>query len=263
MHFDGSRQLEGTGAGVVLTSPKGDKLRYVLQIHFNCTKNVAEYEALLHGLRIAKEMNIRRIHCLGDSDLVAQQVTGTWDSKDTNMAAYRRAVTKLAGHFLGYQVDHIDHRQNEAAYALSRLGSHREPVPPNVFLDELHHPSVKPPAEEDLAYPDPKSELVAALHAIPEWTEPYLAYLLRGELPEQEVIACQVVRRAKAYTVIDGELYKRSTTGMFQQCVSPEEGQKILQEIHSGDYGHHASSRSLVAKAFRHSFFWLTALADA
>ena len=56
---------------------------------------------------------------------------------------------------------------------------------------------------------------------------------------------------------------KRSTSGIFQRCVSPEEGQKILKEIHEGDYGHHASTRSLVAKAFRHGFFWLTALADA
>ena len=53
MHFDGSRQLEGSGAGVVLTSPKGDKLAYVLQLHFDCTNNMAEYEALLHGLRLA------------------------------------------------------------------------------------------------------------------------------------------------------------------------------------------------------------------
>ena len=50
MHFDGSKQYEGAGAGVVLTSPKGDKLSYVLQIHFDCSNNVAEYEALLHGL---------------------------------------------------------------------------------------------------------------------------------------------------------------------------------------------------------------------
>ena len=92
MHFDGSRQLEGSGAGVVLTSPKGDKLAYVLQLHFTCTNNMAEYEALLHGLRMAKEMNIKRIRCFGDSDLVAQQVSGTWDSKDANMAAYRRVV---------------------------------------------------------------------------------------------------------------------------------------------------------------------------
>ena len=92
MHFDGSRQLEGSGAGVVLTSLKGDKLAYVLQLHFDCTNNMAEYEALLHGLRLAKEMNIKRIRCFGDSDLVAQQVSGTWDSKDANMAAYKRAV---------------------------------------------------------------------------------------------------------------------------------------------------------------------------
>ena len=50
---------------------------------------MAEYEALLHGLRVAREMNIKRIHFYGDSDLVSQQVSGTWDSKDATMAAYR------------------------------------------------------------------------------------------------------------------------------------------------------------------------------
>ena len=44
---------------------------------FPCTNNAAEYEALLHGLRIAKEMNLSRVRCLGDSNLVAQQVSGT------------------------------------------------------------------------------------------------------------------------------------------------------------------------------------------
>ena len=71
MHFDGSKQFEGSAAGVVLTSPKGDKLSHVLKIHFDCSNNVAEYEALLHGLRVAKEMRIKRIKCYGDSDLVA------------------------------------------------------------------------------------------------------------------------------------------------------------------------------------------------
>ena len=56
IHFDGSRQLEGLGAGVILTSPRGDKFCYVLRLMFPCTNNAAEYEALLHGLRMAKEM---------------------------------------------------------------------------------------------------------------------------------------------------------------------------------------------------------------
>ena len=72
------------------------------------------------------------------------------------MAAYRREVDKVAGHFKGYQVEHIDRRKNEATDALSRLGSQRKPVPPNTFLDILHNPSVKLPTEEDLAIPDPK-----------------------------------------------------------------------------------------------------------
>ena len=84
------------GAGVVLTSPKGDKLKYVLQVHFVASKNIAEYEALIHGLRLAKELGIRRILCYGDSDLVVQQSSRDWDAKDANMASYRFLVQQLS-----------------------------------------------------------------------------------------------------------------------------------------------------------------------
>jgi hypothetical protein len=189
---------------------------------FPCTNNAAEYEALLHGLRMAKEMNLSRVRCFGDSDLVAQQVPGTWDSKDPIMAAYRREVDVIAGHFKGYQVEHVDRRKNEAADALSRLGSQRKPVPPNVFLDVLHNPSVKLPTEEDLAIPDPEAQLVAALCVIPDWTVPYLAYMTRGELPEDETLARQITRRSKSMTIVNGELHHCSVTRAFQRCVSPE-----------------------------------------
>ena len=119
------------------------------------------------------------------------------------------------------------------------------------------------PSEEELAIPDPESQFVAALHVTPDWVLPYLAYLARGELPTDEVLARQIVRRSKSMVIINGELYKRSASGVFQRCVSSEEGCIILNDIHSGDCGHHAGSRSLVSKAFRHGFFWLTAHADA
>ena len=146
IHFDGTMQLEGSGVGVVLTLPQGEKFCYVLRLVFPCTNNAAEYEALLHGLRLAKEMNLTRVRCLGDSDLVIQQVSGTWDSRDPMMAAYRPAVLDVAGHFHVYQVDHIDRRLNEAADALSCLSSQRKRVPPNVFFDVLHNPLVKLPS---------------------------------------------------------------------------------------------------------------------
>ena len=90
------------------------------------------------------------------------------------MAAYRREVDAIAGHFQGFQVEHIDRRKNEAADALSRLGSQQKPVPHMIFLDVLHNPSVKLPTEEDLAVPDPEARLVAALHIIPDWTPIWL-----------------------------------------------------------------------------------------
>ena len=63
--------------------------------------------------------------------------------------------------------------------------------------------------------------------------------------------------------IVKGELHRCRVTRVFQCCVSPEEGCEILPEIHKGDCGHHAGSKSLVAKAFRHGFYWLTAHADA
>ena len=56
MHFDGSKVKEGLGTALVLTSPKREKLKYVLQIHFAASNNVAKYEALIHGINVAKDI---------------------------------------------------------------------------------------------------------------------------------------------------------------------------------------------------------------
>ena len=98
-------------------------------------------------------------------------------------------------------------------------------MPPNTFLDVLHNPSVKLPTEEDLAVPDPEAQLVAALHVIPDWTVPFLAYMTQGKLPEDETLARQITRRSKSMTISAGKLYHRSIFGAFQRRVSPEEGQ--------------------------------------
>ena len=98
---------------------------------------------------------------------------------------------------------------------------------------------------------------------IAPWTEPFLAYLNRQELPEDKHEAHCIIRRSKAYKVHEGELYKKSTTGVLQRCISKEEGRKLLAEIHAGLSGHHVAARALVSKAFRTSFYWPTARADA
>jgi hypothetical protein len=59
MFFDGSMMKTGAGAGLLFISPLGMHLRYVLRLHFPASNNVAEYEALVNGLRIAIELGVR------------------------------------------------------------------------------------------------------------------------------------------------------------------------------------------------------------
>jgi ribonuclease HI len=79
MYFDGSLKLEGAGAGVLLISPMGKQLKYVLQIFWKVSNNEAEYEALLHGLCLAVSLGIKRLLVYGDSAVVINQVNKSWD----------------------------------------------------------------------------------------------------------------------------------------------------------------------------------------
>ncbi|KAK1693488.1 hypothetical protein QYE76_010185 [Lolium multiflorum] len=209
---------------------------YISEIHFEATNNMAEYEALLHGLCIAKEIGIKHIICCGDSDLVAQQVAGTWNARNSVMAAYRDEVDEITKCFLGYEVKYVRRDDNTAADMLSKLGSYRKPIPPGIFLEHLRIPSVKGanPENPEVAVSPAKEVMIVT----PAWTKPFLDYLMdRNKLPADEVLARQVIIRARSYTIVDGQLYKGSANGVFMKCVSNEDGIEMLREIHIGDYG--------------------------
>ena len=131
MYFDGSLKLDGGGAGVLFISPKGEQLNYVFQILFKVSNNEIEYEALLHGLRLAVSLSIKRLLIYGDSLLIVQQVNKEWDINKDTMDAYIE------------DIHHVDRDNNVGADVLSKLGSTRAAVRPRVFVHELHHPSVK------------------------------------------------------------------------------------------------------------------------
>ena len=61
IYFDGSLMKRGTGMGLVFISPLGVCMRYMVRLHFPSSNNVAEYEALINGLRIAIELGVQRL----------------------------------------------------------------------------------------------------------------------------------------------------------------------------------------------------------
>jgi ribonuclease HI len=143
MFFDGSLMKTGAGAGLLFISPLGKHLLYVLRLHFPASNNVAEYEALVNGLRIAIELGVRRLDAHGDSQLVIDQVMKNSHCRDPKMEAYCDEDRRLEDKFYGLELNHIARLYNETADELAKIASGRTTIPPDVFSRDLHQPSVK------------------------------------------------------------------------------------------------------------------------
>ncbi|XP_066354911.1 uncharacterized protein [Miscanthus floridulus] len=88
MYFDGSVVAPGSGAGVVLISLDGSRLRYAICLHYLASNNAIEYEALINGLCIAIKLDATRLYIHGDSELDVDQVMKESSCKSPLMAAY-------------------------------------------------------------------------------------------------------------------------------------------------------------------------------
>jgi len=142
MYFDGSLKKTGAGAGLLFVSPLIVHMRYVIKIHFAASNNVAEYEALVNGLKIAIELGVRRLDVRGDSQLVIDQVMKASNCHDPKMEVYYKEVRRLEEKFHGLELVHIDQCYSEAADELTKIASTRGTVPPDAFSRDLHEPSV-------------------------------------------------------------------------------------------------------------------------
>ena len=58
-------------------------------------------------------------------------------------------------------------------------------------------------------------------------------------------------------------MYKKGFSSLYQRCLSPEEADYVMREIHEGIYKNHSGSRSLVHKLIRARYYWLTIQKDA
>jgi ribonuclease HI len=119
----------GTSAGLLFISPLGEHMRYVVHLHFPSSNNMAEYEALLCGLRIATEIGTKRLDVRGDSQLVIDQVMKNVSCHDDKMEAYCNAVRALEDKFYSIKLNHIPHRYNEEANELTKITSGRITAP--------------------------------------------------------------------------------------------------------------------------------------
>jgi ribonuclease HI len=174
------------------------------------SNNEAEYEVLLHGMKMAKASGTTRLKIFGDSNLVVQQVTNKCDAISDNMTAYRNLYYYLEGTFDGCEVSYVSRASNEEADNLANIRSQCLPVPQRVFWEEIIERSIKSTkvstTVEQAQHQAIGSGAGSSGTAEPKevmmieetWMQPYLAYMVNKTLPED------IVQAKKDNTTIQG-----------------------------------------------------------
>jgi hypothetical protein len=96
-----------------------------------------------------------------------------------------------------------------------------------------------------------------------DWRDKYIAWMDRVELPSDRSGAKRIARMARSFTLVDGELYKSATSGVFQRCVPIPQVRELLRDIHAGMCVHHMAPRTLVGNEFCQGFYLPTAVVNA
>ncbi|XP_020259051.1 uncharacterized protein LOC109835487 [Asparagus officinalis] len=128
MFFDSASRVGTSGSivagvGVVLTSPHNHVLPRAFSLTEPCTNNVVEYNALLIGLELARELGIRHLEAYGESQLIVKQMTGEYEVRNDDLIPLHQAATKLVESFESFCIEHVLRSKNTYADALSSLAA--------------------------------------------------------------------------------------------------------------------------------------------
>nr|GEW31821.1 reverse transcriptase domain-containing protein [Tanacetum cinerariifolium] len=236
---EGSSCIDGSGAGLILTSPEGTKFTYSLRFQFTASNNEAEYKALIAGQRIAVQMGVRNVHVSIDSKLVANQVLGTYVANEENMIKYFEKTKSLISGFANFSIRQVPRSKNKKADALSKIASTNfAHLSKQVLVEVLKEKSIQ----------EGENATVVEEEG-PTWMTPIIEYLRDETLLDNRKEASKLRIKAKQYELLEGILYMRSFLKPWLRCVGPLQVDYVTWEIHEGSCSMHVGPRSVVAKA--------------
>ncbi|CAJ2647353.1 unnamed protein product [Trifolium pratense] len=252
---DGASSATGAGAGIILENENGLLIEVSLALSFPTSNNQAEYEAFLAGLRLAEDLQAKEIKIYTDSQLVASQVLGEYQTKNDNLSEYLVLVKEKITKFNSVEILHVPREHNKRADILSKLAStKRKGGNKSVIQEILPRPSIEKPSK------------VVDINVIGDkdcWMTPVYNFLEHGTLPDDQKQAAIVRRRACSYVILDGKLYRRGFSIPLLKCVDEDTADYILREVHEGINAQHLGGRSLARKALRAGYYWPTMQQDA
>ncbi|GKA17829.1 reverse transcriptase domain-containing protein [Tanacetum coccineum] len=245
--------LEGSGAGLIPTSPEDEEFTYGLRFEFDTSNNKTEYEALIAGLRITEQIGLKNLIAKVDSRLMENQINRSYEAKEHSMIQYLEKAKALTDNFKMLSIEQVSRSENKKADALSKIMSTSfAHLIKQVLVEILKRKSIE--EREVLAIVEKEGYY---------WMTPLIKYLAKGTLPAKTKKARAIKIKARQYTMINGVLYWKSFLEPWLRCVSPIQAEYIVKEIHEGSCSMHSGPRSVVAKAIRSGYYWPTMHKDA
>ena len=192
------------------------------------SNNEAEYEALIAGLCLAHELQVRNVKIFNDSQLVVNQVNDIYIVRGEKMAAYLEKAKEQLSLFSAASIEVIPRIKNSNADALAKMASRRNAdLLDPVSIEFLAKPSIH------------LQQGIMELTQEPSWMDPIAVYLKTSEQPEDKTEARILRLKAARYVLYDDRLCKRGYSMPLLKCATPSEAKYIMREIHEGICGNH------------------------
>ena len=253
MSVDGAAKAQGSGAGLILTSPDGIDVEYALRFGFQASNNEAEYEVVIAGLNLAHSIEADQLEVCSDSQLVVKQIEDYYEAKGEKMILYLKKVRELLKKFIRVQVRHVPRTENSQADALAKLATtSQEDLDRRVPVEHLVEPSI-----------DVNIDEVLPVMTTPSWMDPIWGYLLNGTLPSNPKDTSKLRARSARFALLQEILYKRGYSAPLIKCIGKEDANYVLREVHEGICGNHIGARDLAGKTLRQGYYWPMMLKDA
>ena len=202
LFFDGSTCDQGVGIGIVLISPRAKKYEFSLPIVATSTNNQAEYQTLIKGLELLREIRADAVEIFGDSMLVINHLIRVYGCRSEVLVSYYERCLQLLKEFKNFHLEHIPRLHNEEANRLAQHASRYQPI----------------------------LEVLTLAISADDWRTKIINYL---KYPSKKVER-RIRFQATNYVLLDDELYYRTLDGVLLRCLGDDESKNLMGEIHEG-----------------------------
>jgi len=207
LHVDGSSNKKGSRARIVLEGPGNFQIEMALRLEFKTSNTQAEYEALIAGLLLARDMGVDNVICKSDSQLTVGHIQGEYQARDPLLMKYYHKVLNIMQCFSKAEIKYISRELNSKADSLSKLASQQRQIQHNSVIQQtLNNPTVG--LEECFNVTTTKDD----------WIKAYVEVIKNQEHCIE--VDSKIAKKAVNFVLIGDELYKKGYSTPLLKCLS-------------------------------------------